>query len=147
VVRGEKEMREEYRDIRSRIAEEPKWFDENGVPRYDEFHPDMLANVYADECVLTEEACQSCGRKYLLASSCTCRWVVEGSLRDRILHGLFSCGDIPCFSCLSGATMLSLSLRVMQYWRCSTLGVWERRDGLDGRSLNGRKVYLKQFAK
>jgi hypothetical protein len=27
-----------YDDIKSRIDDDPKWYDENGVPRYDDFH-------------------------------------------------------------------------------------------------------------
>ena len=36
-----------YEDILSRIAEPPRWFDEQGVPRYCEFAPHRIANIYS----------------------------------------------------------------------------------------------------
>jgi hypothetical protein len=33
-------MLQHYEDILSRIAEPPRWFDEQGVPRYCEFAPE-----------------------------------------------------------------------------------------------------------
>ena len=35
-----------YADIRSRIAEEPKWWDEEGVPRYCEFSHKELSLIH-----------------------------------------------------------------------------------------------------
>jgi len=46
-------MLQHYEDILSRIAEPPRWFDEQGVPRYCEFAPHCIANIYADECALS----------------------------------------------------------------------------------------------
>jgi len=51
-----------YEDITKRLGE-PLWYDDHGVPRYDEFHPSML-DVYADFAALSEIACQSCGRRF-----------------------------------------------------------------------------------
>jgi hypothetical protein len=59
-------MHQHYEDILSRIAEPPRWFDEDGVPRYCEFAPDRIANIYADECALLAIECQSCARPFLV---------------------------------------------------------------------------------
>jgi hypothetical protein len=56
-----------YEDILSRIAEPPRWFDEQGVPRYCEFAPDRIANIYAHECALLDIECQNCGRVFVVA--------------------------------------------------------------------------------
>jgi hypothetical protein len=40
-------MLQHYEDILSRIAEPPRWFDEQGVPRYCEFAPHRIANIHA----------------------------------------------------------------------------------------------------
>ena len=53
-------MDRNYLDISSRIAEAPTWFDECAVPRYCQFYPQYMANIYAREGVLVEIACQFC---------------------------------------------------------------------------------------
>lgn len=58
-----------YDDILSRIAEEPLWYDEHGVPRYEPFHHDMLSNIYADWAVLLLISCAACGRRFKVALS------------------------------------------------------------------------------
>jgi DNA-directed RNA polymerase subunit N (RpoN/RPB10) len=58
-------MLQHYEDILSRISEPPRWFDEQGVPRYCEFAPDRIAN--ARECALLAIECQSCGRPFIVA--------------------------------------------------------------------------------
>jgi hypothetical protein len=45
-------MLQHYEDILSRIVEPPCWFHEKGVPRYGEFAPHHIANIYADECAI-----------------------------------------------------------------------------------------------
>ena len=60
-------MLQHYEDILSRIAEPPRWFDEQGVPRYCEFAPDRIANIHARECALLAIECQSCGRPFIVA--------------------------------------------------------------------------------
>src|SRR6056297_56366 len=57
-------MLEAYKDIKSRIDEAPKWYDEQGVPRYDDFHPSMANNFYAKEAILLQIACQNCHQKF-----------------------------------------------------------------------------------
>lgn len=62
-------MKSDYEDIRSRIAEEPSWFNEDGVPRYGKFHPSNLSNIYSHEGALVDVACQSCGHLFKVAFS------------------------------------------------------------------------------
>ena len=41
-------MKPSYEDIKKRIDEEPKWYDHHGVPRYEEFNPELTSNIYAE---------------------------------------------------------------------------------------------------
>lgn len=133
----------------------PKWWDENGVPRFCDFHPHEVSNIYADEVVLMEIACQSCGDIYHVAMSskkmdaesqrdaliqrvfiyAVRRGEVEMtldsleafekkyehikcSLADHIREGTLHYGDPPNTGCCaSGASMNSLALRVLEYWK------------------------------
>lgn len=117
-------MLADYADIRSRISEEPKWFDVNGVPRYDEFHPNLGPNIYADESVLFEICCQSCRQKFLVcleADSMARRGDDARGLAAAVTSGALHYGDPPRHGevggCLSGDTMNCYDLRVMQFWR------------------------------
>lgn len=62
-------MLHDYYDIRKRIDAEPKWWDEHGVPRYDEFCPGELADIYAEEAALVLITCQSCAHEFQVAFS------------------------------------------------------------------------------
>ena len=70
-----------YHDIRKRIKEKPLWYDENGVPRYDPFHPDLLPDIYADEGVLVKIQCQdsTCGKTFLVGISYNRTWIAVNS--------------------------------------------------------------------
>lgn len=59
-------MHDAYDDIRSRIPEEPVWYDVDGVPRYDQPHVPLH--------LMGRIKCQSCGQEF---------WV---SLTDNIYH-------------------------------------------------------------
>jgi len=130
-------MLESYTDIRVRISEEPKWHDENGVPRYETFHPRQCPDVYADQAVLFEIACQQCDAKYSVArtwSRVTNRGCLrmDNLVRDKRLHY----GDPPCWACPSGASMTSWSLRVIQFWtRENPPRDWRRVPDLEGLEL------------
>jgi len=62
-------MHNNYSDITNLIEEQPKWWDENGVPRYETFHPNLLPDIYADEAVLYLIECQNCKREFEVAES------------------------------------------------------------------------------
>jgi len=124
-------MNASYEDIRKKIKEEPLWFDTNGVPRYDKFHPSLSPNIYADEVILLEIACQRCGVRFEVE--------MNGENFKRLLMGEpvpsftekvrkfreekaeFShihYGDPPFHGCV-GDTMNCIDLRVLQFWKRS----------------------------
>ena len=108
-------MHTEYEDIRSRITEEPRWFDEHAAPRYCDFHPSRCADVGCDEAVLFEIACQECKKLYRVALSSRGGRQLSDDIADKALHY----GDPPnaCDDgCISGRTMTSCTRRVLEYW-------------------------------
>lgn len=106
-------MKESYQDIRSRIAEIPKWYDANGTPRYCDFAPAYCPLIYALTVVLLEIQCQCCPEKFLVevheaTPSC-------GVLAKEIARGSIRYGDPPYHAC-SGDCMCPTVLRVVEYW-------------------------------
>lgn len=139
-------MNHHYADIRSRIAEPPKWFDENAVPRYCEFSPDENAYIYADECALVLIGCQNCRATFKVAFSASQSrtWLRGGmgdaesfrlakdeiarGIRDQTLHY----GDPPNVGCCgAGPTMNCLDLKVLEYWRRGERREWVRDASLE----------------
>ena len=116
-------MHHHYGDITSRIPEPPKWFDEEAVPRYCEFSPEEVANIYAREVVLAEIACQACGQRFPVAFSQAYPFDFHTgkpapSLADRVKDGTLHSGDPPNVGCCaSGPTMNSEPLAVVEFWR------------------------------
>jgi hypothetical protein len=129
-------MLNSYDDIRSRIPESPRWWDENGVPRYVPFTPDETADIYAQECALVLIACQSCGAEFLVAFSWPRIGFVKGAPitltpltleRVQRLHY----GDPPNVGCcMAGSTMNCDDLRVLEFWRKGGDEFTEERDGM-----------------
>lgn len=143
-------MKALYGDILSRIAEPPKWWDENGVPRYDEFNPDDTPSIYAREAVLYRVECQQCGRPFdvaedwsigravLLVTDSNLQDAIErSSLSWRTRQGLLHYGDPPRHGgeCTAGDTMNSVPRQVLQFWRKGELMAWERVTELEGVDL------------
>lgn len=110
-----------YEDILSRIGEDPKWFDEAAVPRFCDFSPREVADIYADEVALVGIACQSCQHKFRVAFS---RGPVDEMLKpgsrsiaDAIRANTIHYGDPPnIMCCAAGPTMNSEPGRVLEYW-------------------------------
>jgi ATPase family associated with various cellular activities (AAA) len=135
----------DYSDITDRIAESPKWWDERGVPRYAEFEPHRVANIYAREVVLIEIACHACGRHFEVALS------GQGgagsgengrSMAENIRAGEIAYGDPPNYgNCRDGASTTCYNLRVLQYWR-RPHGAWTRDPTLE-MTLPQMSDYLK----
>ena len=134
-------MLESYDDIRSKIAEQPQWWDENGVPRYCEFEPSRCANIYAREAVLFVVTCQGCGKAFHVAQS---RDDMETHRLDgrTILTDIGNCdihyGDPPNVACCpAGPTMSSEPRYVIGYWRKNkeTAYAWRREPALDGKVI------------
>lgn len=135
-------MLPDYQDIRSRITEQPKWFDRHGVPRYCEPTPDECSNIYADVVVFYRIRCQECGAKFIVED-------VEG-LTDRVLHPegtpLLECvrlralhyGDPPRHNqsgCAAGGTMSCEDERVIAVWQKDQDFEWKRLAEFDGYDL------------
>jgi len=142
-------MNASYTDIRTRIKEEPLWFDMNGVPRYDKFHPDLCPNIYADEVILLEIACQRCGKKFFVEmnwNDFSLNFLGKRipSFRERITRwkkqkrksdgwAPIHYGDPPCHDCV-GDTMNCYDLRIVKFWKRSRKLVWRmtRRKVFEG---------------
>jgi len=116
-----------YEDIISRIAEPPRWFDEQGVPRYCDFAPRRIANIHARECALLAIECQNCGRPFVVAldDRAANRKVISRpgqerewrTLADIIRSHQIQYRDPPNVECCPvGATMTSTTRRVLEYW-------------------------------
>ena len=119
-------MHHNYSDITSLTEAPPKWHDENGVPRYCDFHPDNIAYVYAAEAALVLIKCQACKTEFFVAfSELNLKhklWddsqrkrlaFLSDIISDRALHY----GDPPNTQCCAtGPTMNSVPVSVIEYW-------------------------------
>lgn len=125
--RQEKPLRQDYASILRRysfqIPEPPKWFDLTSVPRYCDFAPNKIANIYAKECALMEIECQSCRTKFLVAiDTRLARSQISGvqgdtELADLIRSEKIHYGDPPNIRCCpAGPSMNSIPIRVLEYW-------------------------------
>jgi len=136
-------MHNSYLDIVSRIAESPKWWDENAVPRYDVFVPNGVANIYAKSVALVEIACQSCGTTFPVAfSDAGPLWsaLAEGycNLATQIEEQTLHYGDPPNACCQIGATMNCEDIRVLEFWeKDSQAFEWVRKPELEITFDNG----------
>lgn len=134
-------MNHHYIDIRDRIKESPKWWDEHAVPRYCDFSPDALANIYADECCLLVIKCQGCEFEFRVAMSLDPLDIHKkfplgmavAPLRLDIRAGHVHYGDPPNIGCCgAGPSMNSIPVRVEQYWRRSVENwQWVREPSLE----------------
>jgi len=129
-------MRPSYNDIRSRIAEEPKWFTVDGVPRYEEFTPKMLG-VYDNLAGLFVVRCQSCGRTMLVGDGTPRLSLLRVALGktnqltiEEFTRG-WACGDPPRHDCPgAGETMSATEIAVMEAWEQIDME-WQRRSDLE----------------
>lgn len=138
-------MLQDYKDIKKRIKEEPLWYDENGTPRYDDFHPTLSPNIYAYEVILMRIACQYCGKEFLVELNwhpwgylCNPRrhresfsnllemWNKGGRVTFCPVHY----GDPPPHDCV-GDTMNCIDLGIVQFWRWKLEEGWYREKKLE----------------
>ena len=114
-----------FRDIISRIAEDPSWWDSNGTPRYGKFSPDQCPDIYSDTVVLLRIACQDCGCEFDVEMHASL-WC--GSFNPQKLHY----GDPPSHGCI-GDTMNCDDIAVLEVWHRSSVEDFVRlpqREGL-----------------
>lgn len=119
-------MHNHYTDIIDKIELAPLWFDEQGVPRFCEFSPKRLSNIYADSCCLLRIECQGCGHQFAVAMSDSRTQLMllqhrSGRpirrLAELVRNGSIHYGDPPNVSCCpSGPTMNSIPRQVVQFW-------------------------------
>lgn len=112
-------MNHHYRDIRDKIAEAPRWFDEAAVPRYCAFTPKETANIYANQAALVEIACQNCGERFLVAFSWSSMDRINRvpTLIQQVRDGSLHYGDPPNTGCCAaGPTMNCDDIRVVEFW-------------------------------
>lgn len=126
-------MHADYADIREKIGEEPKWFDEHGVPRYCDFTPREVADIYADEVALLDIRCQSCARLFKVAMSTSAVDMAYGRRRLSANIQALHYGDPPNVDCCpAGPTMNSIPIQVLQFWKHEPRpGDWVRVPGLE----------------
>jgi hypothetical protein len=133
-------MLPDYADIRALAPDrEPDWWDNDGVPRYAPFHPDMLG-VYDRWAILAEIGCQGCDRRLLVG----CGW----SIYDRYRYAragdppvepptlarlaeTFGYGDPPIHRCI-GDTMSTYPTRIVQAWSRTSGSDWARDPVCEG---------------
>ena len=145
-------MHNGYEDILDRINENPTWYDENGTPRFGEFSPNQVPDIYSDEVVLYHINCQGCGKPFHVAESHSvmddmrsignyiCHHMtdaeriekikevsealkIEARIKAKSLHY----GDPPNTGCCSGTTMNCMDIKVIGYWKKSENRMeWER---------------------
>jgi len=133
-------MLPDYRDIRSRIKEEPIWYDDNGVPRYDKFSPDLVSSIYAQEALLVKIKCQDCHSVFFVG---VCYSDMEkifnrhaASYEEHIKDYLnakdknkryfpFHYGDPPAHGCV-GDTMNCEDIQIIEFWKKEKF-VWKRK--------------------
>ena len=126
-------MKASYDDIRALTPFEPQWYDANGTPRYCEFRPFESPNVYAREIALLEIACQHCGEIFLVEQhrdelqeayrkACGAQ---DAGLAEAVRQRTITYRDPPLHHC-DGDTMLSATLRVVEFWRREPQFQWAR---------------------
>lgn len=119
-------MKHFFADIVDRIPDPPKWFDENGTPRYNDFGPDEVPDIYAAECCLLQITCQNCRRPFDVGFSWY-KYADERRLTERVEDNSIHYGDPPNMGCCdAGVTMNSVPRQVLQFWR---------REGADWRRV------------
>jgi hypothetical protein len=126
----------EYSDILGKIAEPPRWWDENRVPRYVDFSPWHIADIYSDEAALIEIACFGCLTIYKLACSMLHFEAGERAglpVAEAIRRGDLLMSDPPNPGCCrDGPSIGCYNLRVLEYWcRRNDRREWTRDQSLE----------------
>lgn len=107
-------MKPKYEDIRKKIKEYPKWFDEHGVPRYEKFNPELASNIYASQVALIKIKCQNCNEEFFVELNSES--YDKFDLKRQIdCYGILSYGDPPIHDCV-GDTMGSISIKIIEFW-------------------------------
>lgn len=120
-------MHENYDDIKSRITEEPTWYDSNGTPRYGPFSPKGCPNIYSDKVALLRIHCQAC-QKHFNVEMHAGIWDRCSEHRPKTWHY----GDPPRHECPgAGETMNCDDIAVLEFW-CRENSEWIRKPEFEG---------------
>lgn len=120
-------MKADYADIKALTHKEPVWYDQDGVPRYAKFRPEMCPDIYASEVVLMKIQCQPCGKPFLVEmhwNSHRDRPAISAEIKkgnigyleygDPPRHGISDEGNIYCHA---GDTMLCEEMEIVEFWQ------------------------------
>lgn len=124
-------MLPDYDDIKKRIQEPPLWYDQNGVPRYDKFHPSMLG-IYDSYAILVRISCQDCLTQFLVShgwNPYTYIWQSQHVPTMEEVIDLYHYGDPPRHGC-TGDTMNCHDHEVVEAWEQAPL-VTNSKAGID----------------
>jgi len=122
-------MHDAYEDITSRIKEQPIWYDSNGCPRYDPFHPRLCPDIYATVVVLLRIACQACGQKFDVEMHGNPLY--ELRVPKNLHYGDPPRHDLAEGQRCGGETMNCHDLIVLQVWKKQDF-TWKRYPKLEG---------------
>jgi len=137
-----------YQDLRERLGE-PLWHDQNGVPRYAPFEPDLLG-IYDTWACLFVVQCQACRRQFDCATGYDLTgdisWILRSSkeeledgfaLRDdanAMMERFMAWGDAPWHdddNQCAGTTMTTYIVDIKELWHRSDRE-WQRVEISDG---------------
>lgn len=143
-------MKSGYEDLLAIAAgaippQTPQWWDENGAPRFVAHGTHYCPDIYANEIVLLEIACQRCERRQLVQMSSSQMDEIRArmmqrefvSLAKQVEAGAIHYGDPPHHNdsrgewCHAGCTMNCYDLRVIEFWRRVLTDDWERVPALE----------------
>lgn len=128
-----------YEDIIKRIDEPPKWYDENGTPRYDAPRPDLAPNIYASQVIFMLIKCQNCEKEFVVEMSYERNYPerelasfterLENIPKNYVIFPIHY-GDPPRHGCI-GDTMNSIPLKILELWE-EKKGVWKKNEKWSG---------------
>lgn len=115
-------MHPDYRDIKKRIKQKPKWYDMNGVPRYEKFKPSLASSIYLTNVLLIEIACRECNKRFLVEY-----YNQDSDLNYDKNYESIHYGDPPRHDNCTGEVIDCIDLRVVEFWsRMDKNFDWER---------------------
>jgi len=116
-------MHSSFDDLIALSKDPPKWWDEHGIPRFCEFHPDVISSFYAHEVALLQIECQNCGHEFVVCvaqdGSDLASFHLVGREPVRLSEAIqqIHYGDPPNIGCCaSGPSMNSIPRKVLQFW-------------------------------
>ncbi len=130
-------MRQFYSEILAAFQEPPRWYSWEGYPRWVDFHPRHVDDIYAYMVALCRIACQNCGHEFFVAQSANImdKYHVEETCGDDLAFCIgegvrrIAYGDPPNVQCCaSGPTMNSVMLEVVEFWERDNVGAEWHRD-------------------